>query len=113
MTAEVLHDNEGTRTVQLSDRDGLVVMHFEKPVRWVALDPQTAMALAEAMARAGYKAIAGDTPTPHRTQIADMIRARLVRRVELMIRSFEGRAPRPDPKIQATEVVDQVLKEVA
>lgn len=111
MSAEVLHDHEGTRTVQLSDRDGDVIMHFERPVRWVALDAMTAARLGEAMARASYKAMAGDTPTPHRTQLTDTIRARLVARVTLMLRSFDVRSPRPDPKIQATEIVDQCLKE--
>ena len=111
MSAEVLNDPEGTRTVQLSDRDGNVVMHFEKPVRWVALDPQTAMALAESMARAGYKVLSGDTPTPQKTQLTDMIRVRLINRVTLMIRTFEGRSPKPDPKHQATEIVDRVLQE--
>ena len=111
MSAEVMQDNEGTRTVQLSDRDGLVILHFEKPVRWVALDPQTASQLAEAMARASYKAVAGDAPTPQRTQITDMIRARIVNRVTMMIQSFDTRAPRPHPKVQATEIVDRVLQE--
>lgn len=110
---QIIGDYEGTRSVQLSDKDGNVILHFEKPVQWVALDPMTAGRLAEAMARASYKAVAGDTPTPQRTQILDRIRARLVKRVELMIKTFEERAPKPHPKVQATEIVDKVLKEVA
>ena len=111
MSAEVLNEPEGTRTVQLSDRDGNVIMHFEKPVRWVALDPQTAMKLGETMARAGYKVLSGDTPTPQKTQVTDMIRVRLINRVAIMIRSFETRSPRPEPKHQATEIVDAVLRD--
>ena len=104
--------SEGTDTVQLSDRDGKVVMHFQRPVEWVALDPQTAGKLAEAMSRASYKATFGDVPTPQKTQIVDVLRVRLVRMVEIMLGSFDKRAPRPHPKVQATEIVDRVLQEV-
>ena len=110
---QIVNDNEGTRTVQLSHKDGDVILHFERPVRWVALDGLTAGRLAEAMARASYTALAGDTPTPEKTQILDRIRARLVVRVTRMLEAFEHRQPKPHAKVQATEVVDQVLKEVA
>lgn len=113
MSVQITGDYEGTRSVQLSDRDGQVIMHFEKPVRWVALDPMTAGRLAEAMARASYKAVAGDTPTPRKTQILDRIRARLVVRVTRMLESFDNKQPRPHPKVQATQIVDQILKEAA
>lgn len=112
MTAELLQDREGTRTVQVSDHEGLVVMHFEKPVRWCALDPGTASGFAEAIARAAYKAVAGDTPTTvAKSQITEQLRVRLVKRVELMLGSFEREAPRPDYKVQATRIVDTCLKE--
>jgi hypothetical protein len=114
VSAQILIDEDGTRTVQLSDRDGLVVMHFEKPVRWCALDPATAARFAEACARAAYKAVAGDTPTTQaKSQVTEQIRVRLVARVELMLRTFEGEAPRPELKVQASNVVDACMKELA
>src|SRR5258708_29788644 len=70
MTAELL-ESDGTRTVQLSDKDGLVLMHFEKPVRWVALDPATAGALAESMAKAAYKVYSGDVPAEGTKQLTE------------------------------------------
>jgi hypothetical protein len=102
-----------THTVQLSDKDGLVIMHFEKPVEWVALDPATAAALSESMARASYKAKFGDTPsTEKRSQITEQLRVRMQRRIELMLRSMAGESPVPEFKLQATRVVDAVFKEV-
>lgn len=114
MTASVLVDNEGTRTVQVSNRDGDVVLHFERPIRYCALDAGTAARFAEAVARAAYTAVAGDTPTTiKRSQITEQIRLRLTRRVELMLGSFDRAAPRPEPKVQAAAIVDECLKEVA
>ncbi|MHB0965534.1 MAG: hypothetical protein ACYC36_03680 [Bellilinea sp.] len=112
MTAQALIDNEGTRTVQVSDRDGMVIMHFEKPVRWCALDAQTAVSFAEAVARASYAATFGDTPTTQaKSQITDQLAARMRGRVELMLRSMM--ADGVDAKIQAQRIVDIVLTEVA
>jgi hypothetical protein len=114
VSAQILSDGEGTHTVQISDRNGLVVMHFEKPVRWCALDPSTASRFAEAFARAAYKARAGDTPTTEkRSQITEQLRVRMVRRVELMLGSFAREVLRPELKVQATQIVDEIFKEVA
>lgn len=106
------NESEGTHTVQVSHRDGLAIMHFEKPVRWCALDPETARNFAEAMSRAAYAAFSGDTPTTHdRSAITEQIRVRLVKRVELMLGSFDRETPRPRLKVQATRIVDKCLKE--
>jgi hypothetical protein len=114
VSAQILRDGDGTHTVQISDHNGLVVMHFERAVRWCALDPQTAARFAEAFARAAYKAVAGDTPTTQkRSQITEQLRVRMTRRVELMLGSFERESLRPDPKVQATRIVDEIFKEVA
>lgn len=110
MSAQVL-DNEGTHTVQISHRDGKAIMHFERPVRWCALDPATAAQFAEAFARAAYTAVAGDTPTPQHSQITDQKRVRAVREVEIMLGSFEREAPRPEHKIAATRIVDACLRQ--
>ena len=103
---------DGTDTVQLSDRDGKVVMHFERPVAWVALDPATAGALAEAMAQAAYKCYSGDVPDPQKKQITERLRIKATNRVEMMLRSMAGESPMPDFKLQATRVVDAIFKEV-
>lgn len=112
MSASILQDNEGTRTVQVSERHGDVVLHFERPIRYCALDAATAARFAEAVARAAYTAVSGDTPTTtNRSQITEQIRVRLVRRVELMLGSFAREAPMPEFKVQACAIVDECLKE--
>lgn len=111
MSAELL-ESDGTRTVQLSDRDGLVLMHFEKPVRWVALDPATAGALAESMAQAAYKVYSGDVPAEGKKQLTERLRIKCRNRVELMLRSMAAEVPAPEYAIQATKVVDAIFKEV-
>ena len=111
MSAQILHDYEGTRTVQISDKDGMVIMHFEKPVKWCALDPSTGAQFAEAFARACYKAVSGDTPTTQkRSQITEQLRLRLSKRVELMLGSF-ARETKQDRKVQATALVDMMMSE--
>lgn len=108
------NEAEGTHTVQVSHRDGLAIMHFEKPVTWCALDPETARSFAEAMSRAAYAAFSGDTPTTRdRSAVTEQIRVRMVARVQVMLQSFSTEAPRPDFKVQATRIVDHVMKEVA
>jgi len=111
MSAEVL-TGEGTHTVQLSDRDGKVLLHFEKPVSWVALDPATAGALAEAMAQAAYKVYSGDVPEESKRQLTERLRIKCRNRVELMLRSMAGEVPVPEFKLQATQITDAIFKEV-
>lgn len=37
----------GATTLEVYDRDGKVVIAFPNEIRWAALDPQTAVAIAE------------------------------------------------------------------
>lgn len=107
-------DGPGTDTVQLSDRDGFVFLHFEKPVEWVKLDPGTASKFAEATARAAYKCVAGDTPTTTaQSQITEQVRVRCKNRVAMMIRSMATEAPVPSYELQAIRIVDAILKEAS
>lgn len=102
-----------TQTIQISDRDGLCILHFEKPVEWVALDPATAASVAEALARSSYKAKFGDTPTTEKqSQITEQLRVRVQKRVELMLQSMAGEIPRVEFSVQAVRVTDAVFKEV-
>lgn len=107
-------DGPGTDTVQLSDRDGFLFLHFEKPVEWVKLDPGTASRLSETMARVAYKCVAGDTPTTMaQSQITEQLRVRCKNRVKMMLRSMASEAPTPDYDIQASRIVDAILKEAS
>lgn len=106
-------DGPGTDTLGVGDEDGYVVLRFKEPVLWVKLDPATALSVGQAIAGKSYRAKFGDDPTPQRTALTDQLRVTLVRRIELMLGSFEREAPRPDLKIQAARVVDTCLSEVA
>lgn len=111
MSAETL-PRDACQTVQLSDRDGLVILHLDKASEWIALDPVTAGALAEAMAKAAYKIYSGDVPAEEKKQITERLRIKCKNRVELMLRSMATEVPAIDVGIQATRVVDTVFKEV-
>ena len=47
-------DGPGTDTLAVGNKDGLVVLQFQNPVRWVALDPGTAYQVAEMMCRHAF-----------------------------------------------------------
>jgi len=46
--------SEGTETVAVGVEDKRVVLKFPKPISWAALDPDTALAVGEEMARSAY-----------------------------------------------------------
>lgn len=113
VVSEGVRPNDICQTVQLSDRNGYVILHLDRVSEWVALDPATAASLAEAMARASYKAKFGDVPTTEkRSQITEQLRVRVQKRVELMLQSMAGEVPRVEFSVQATRVTDAVFKEV-
>lgn len=47
-------DGPGTDTLAVGNKDGLVVLQFQHPVKWVSLDPQTAYSVAEMMCRHAF-----------------------------------------------------------
>lgn len=113
MSAQLLDKSgPGTDTMALGEEDGHVFLIFEKPVKWVKLDPLTAKNVGERMARDSYKALFGDTPTTQaRSVIVEQKRSTLVTRVEHMLRSMAEQGQHP--KMQANAVVDQVMQELA
>lgn len=110
--SEGVHPHDICQTVQLSDRNGYVILHLDRPSEWIALDPATAGSLAEAMAKAAYKVYSGDVPAEGTKQLTERLRIKCRNRVELMLRSMAAETPAPEYTIQATKVVDAVFKEV-
>lgn len=47
-------DGPGTDTVAVGNKDGLVVLQFQHPVKWISLDPGTAYQVAEMMCRHAF-----------------------------------------------------------
>lgn len=113
MSAVTSLSGPGTDTIAIGDRDGHVVLQFKDPVRWVKLDPATALQVGEALAQRSYKALFGDFPAEGKKQLTEQLRIRLRNRVSLMLRGFAGRAPVPPYEVQANEIVDACLHEVA
>lgn len=47
-------DGPGTDTLAVGNKDGLVVLQFQNPVKWVSLDSKTAYQVAEMMCRNAF-----------------------------------------------------------
>ena len=95
---------------EVADRDGMVLVRYADVL--VGMSPEFARKYAEKLSRVAYKVVSGDYPTPQKSNLGDSLRARLAARVTLMIQSFDKQSPRPDPKVQAAQIIDMVLKEV-
>lgn len=109
-----LPPNEGTDTVVIGEERGQVILRFQKPVWYLALDPETARQVAEKIARDSYKARFGDTPTTERrSAITDQKIAVLrVRARNILKGSFAG-AEETSFATAANAIVDAVLSEMA
>ena len=109
---------EGATIVAVADRNGAVVLQFPKAVQWCSLDPQTAVMVGEAMARAAHKIRTGREPPPNTDALAneikrkatDMIRQMMIQRT-LMIMTSMLKDRKPMGRI-ANEIVDRILMEV-
>ena len=100
-----------TDTVALGDRDGMVVLEFQKPVRWCTLDPATALQVGLAMARSAHKAKTGLEASSGKAVLSVEIRNKLVNRVELVAKNLQERGK--NPRYIAEQLVDIVLREMA
>lgn len=109
----------GATVVAVGLRNGEVVLQFPEAVQWAALDPQTAVQVAEQMARAGYEARYGRQPPANedvlhaeiRKKVTDLLRETMINRFALMLKSMQSQ--RKNLNYQATELVDRLLQEVA
>ena len=109
----------GATTAAVGIRDGQMVMQFPNAVQWLAVDPQTAVNIGEALARAGYEIRHGHQP-PDNTAVlqeeikrraTDMIRLSMITRSEIILRQLLER--NRSLNYIATELVDRMLQEVA
>lgn len=94
--------------IAVGEDDGKVWLRVEKPTDTIVFDPQNALEIGEAMARAAYKARYGKSPQQQESIIGKELRQKLVNRVNLMLISLEQK-----PKAyQAAQIVDTILAEV-
>lgn len=104
----------GTHTIAIGDRNGQVVLRFERPVEWVSLDAETARNVAEQIARSSYKAKFGDTPTTERrSAISDQKVATLRIRLRNILKGELPGADEAKYAITANAMLDAVLTEIA
>lgn len=100
-----------TSEIAIGTRDGQVVLQFHESVQWVALDPQNALMIGEAIAKAAYECKFGKVPDGTKSVIKQEVANRLYTRVEHVLRSLLDREK--SNKYIAHQVVDTVLAEVA
>jgi len=99
-----------TDTIAFKEEDGMVIIEFQKPVRWVKLNPEIAKQAGMQMAKDAYKAQYG-TEAEGKTIITRELEAKLLTRLTHVIRNMQknGKAP----GFIANEVMAIVLREVS
>lgn len=108
---------KGATACRVTAHERLVILHFPQPVEWVGLDPQTAVMVAEQMARAAFQLRHGYEPRDNadvlqseiKKKAVEEVRQRMINRIVLMLRTFQEN--RPPVELQAREVVDRILQE--
>lgn len=109
---------KGATACRVTAHSGLVILHYPHPVEWAGLDPQTAVMVAEQMARAAFAIRHGYEPRPNadilqaeiKKKAVEQVREHMINRAVLMLRTFLER--KPPLEVQARELVDKILQEV-
>ena len=108
----------GATVVAVGIRGGEVVLQFPANVQWATLDPQTAVNVGEAMARAAFEIRHGRQPRANvdvlaeeiKRRATDIVREKMINRTVLILRSLREKGK--NEIYTATEVVDRILQEV-
>ena len=103
---------DGASEVAIGINGGKVVLRFPKALEWVALDPENARQIAEAIARCAYEAHYGRPAQTAKSQLSNQKHVALIRRVTLMLGSFQRESSLPSNNKMATAIVDSILSEV-
>lgn len=117
---EVIKAGEGAQGTALSVHQGMVVMHFQRPIEYASFDPETARRISEQMAKYAYQAHFGRAPSDAENQsfvaqgirkrVTAILREKMVNRTVMLLRNFQETKPTLD--YQAQTIVDRVLAEV-
>ncbi len=86
---EVSLDGPGTDTIAVGAHGDRVVLTFQNPVRWVALDSETAKRVGEAIARSGFACEAREDVYGNRAILVEKMRQRAVLAVKHLLTSEE------------------------
>jgi len=93
----------------VGEREGNIIVQFDKPVDHLAMDEETARAFGEKLCKQAYTTKYGSAPDS-RSLVSQIMRDKLVTRAAHLIRNLTDRKVLP-AKI-AVEVVDIILSEV-
>lgn len=107
----VLLQGEPASEVAIGHHDHHVVMCFPRPARWVKLDSDQALAVAQGLAGNGFEVKHGVAPPDAlRRAVTEQDRQVLINRITLMVRSLTERGK--DPAYIARMIVDTCLSRV-
>ena len=95
--------------LKIFENEGMVVLGFPQKVEEISMVPETARGVAEEIARAAHKGQFKGLPIGN-NMLIEQKRAKLLRRVELVLGNLEKR--KVHPSRIAVELVDIVLAEV-
>lgn len=99
-----------TDTVAVGLDEGQVVLAFQKEVKWLKLDPMTALMVGEEIAKKSYELTYGAPPAQGQSALKIEIVAKLNKRIELVMSNLQQR--KKSPSYIAQELVNIVLSEV-
>jgi len=105
-----MNNKDTSLEVAIGDLNGEVIITFSRSIQWWPLEPESARQIAEQIGRSSYKAKYGKDIDPTKSAITDTIREVLQNRATHIIRSMMS--DNKPPKHIASEVVDQILKEI-
>jgi hypothetical protein len=102
----------GTNRCTISDHAGSVIIHFETRCEFLALTPEEARQMGEALARQAYRAHFGDYPTTaDNSAITESMRIRARNAVVMQLRQ-EPCKTEAELRQRASAIVDRVMKEM-
>lgn len=111
--------SDGASQVVVGDENGRVFLRFPDPKAWIAFDPDNARLVAEAMARAAYKAHYGRDAPADRSVLGQQVKARvtdeihdtMVQRIALMLNSMRENRQFSNGQL-ALILVDRIFSDV-
>lgn len=96
--------------LEIYENEGMVVLRFGKATNEISIMPEMAREVAEEIARKAYEGSVNATSPINRSLIVERLRAKLVVRIDHVIRNLHEKGK--SYEYIAQEVTDMVLREV-
>ena len=85
---EVDLEGPGTDTIAIACHGDRVILTFEHPVKWVAMDSETSYKVAEQIARSAFATIAREDVEGHRSALIEKCRAGFIDSIRHLSKSM-------------------------